>query len=50
MPSRDKTREELMRELERLRATLSPQQYAIAAARILDKLKQPSTRPRYAIT
>lgn len=44
-------REQLLAELERLRSQLTPAQYALASARILDQLKQLRERkPRYAIT
>lgn len=45
-----KSREQLLDELEKLRETLTPQQYAFASARIIEQLKRRGQRPRYAVT
>jgi hypothetical protein len=44
----EKTREEILEELDRLRK--APDQYAQRSARLLDELKKKDQRPRYAVT
>jgi|GEM_PF-4307915 len=42
--------ERIREKLAQLREELTAQEYAIVSARLLDQLKQPTRRPRYAVT
>lgn len=47
-PSRE--RELLMKQLEELRLRMTPYEYAVASAHIIERLKRLSTKQRYAQT